>query len=78
FAVEGKSRFYQSGIYGTFEGQKKTIFSRDEAIEVLQSLEKQWEKEGYGASSKQPFKSHIYTLKKGPSPVPLAFLKPPV
>ena len=66
--IAGGSKFYQNGVAASFNGQEKTIFSYDEAISVLKNLEKGYEKEGYAASAKQPFKNRIYTQEKASAP----------
>ncbi len=67
-SVSGKSRFYADGVSHTFNGESKTIFTHDEAVAVLKYKEKDFEKDGYSARPKQPFKKRIYTSEKPASP----------
>ena len=67
--VSGWSVLRQDGVKATFnDGQRKTIFSHDEAIKVLKLIEKEFEKDGYTVSTKQPFKNRIYTEQKPSTP----------
>ena len=65
--VSEGSVLYKRGITSTFGNQSKTLFTRDEAISVLKSLEKNFEKDGYTPTQKQPHKKRIYTNKEAPT-----------
>ncbi len=58
----------KSRIGVPFNGQHKTIFTRNEAIVVLKALEKGYEEDGYFASPKQSFAKRIYTNKQTVTP----------
>jgi len=59
--VLGKSGFSATSVSGTFNGERKTIFTHDEAVKILENQEKSFAQQGYSAREKQPFKKRIYT-----------------
>ena len=68
FGISGGSKFYENGISASFrEGEKRSLFTREEAVAVLKWLEKGMARDGYMASQKQPFKKRIYTQLENPA-----------
>ncbi len=68
FGVEGKSTLQTRGIKRIVDGKYRAIYTYDEARRVLESMEAQYQKDGYSPSSRQLLKGHLYTAKKNAVP----------